>query len=187
MATVTFKRMFFIIVIVIGLAVIINILSDIISNYNDDYISDTSEKIEYNDVKEYLSKVDFSSGDNKELFKKGYSKVKIAKELTYVLGQKTLYLLDEPTTGLHYHDISVLLKVLNKLVDKGNTVITIEHNMHMLKSMDYLIDLGPDAGEKGGEIICTGTVKDIINNPNSYTGKFLKLHLEEEGTLSQFL
>ncbi|HPT08183.1 MAG TPA: excinuclease ABC subunit UvrA [bacterium] len=105
-------------------------------------------------------------------------RVKIAKELTYVLGQKTLYLLDEPTTGLHYHDISVLLKVLNKLVDKGNTVITIEHNMHMLKSMDYLIDLGPDGGEQGGYLLAQGEPEDLIRNDKSITGKYLKTYLK---------
>ncbi|MCK9439188.1 MAG: ABC-ATPase UvrA [Patescibacteria group bacterium] len=104
-------------------------------------------------------------------------RVKIAKELNYVLGQKTLYLLDEPTTGLHYKDIEMLLQVLNKLVDKGHTVVVIEHNMHMLKSMDYLIDLGPDGGEKGGYLLASGEPEDIIRNEKSITGKYLKDYL----------
>jgi excinuclease ABC subunit A len=105
-------------------------------------------------------------------------RVKISKELTYTLGQKTLYLLDEPTTGLHYRDIELLLQVLNKLVEKGHTVVVIEHNMHMLKSMDYLIDLGPDGGEKGGYLLASGEPEDIIRNEKSITGKYLKPYLK---------
>ncbi len=105
-------------------------------------------------------------------------RIKIAKELTYVLGQKTLYLLDEPTTGLHYRDIELLLQVLNKLVEKGHTVVVIEHNMHMLKSMDYLIDLGPDGGEKGGYLLASGEPEDLIRNEKSITGKYLKDYLK---------
>lgn len=105
-------------------------------------------------------------------------RVKISKELTYTLGQKTLYLLDEPTTGLHYRDIELLLQVLNKLVEKGHTVVVIEHNMHMLKSMDYLIDLGPDGGEKGGYLLASGEPEDIIRNDKSITGKYLKPYLK---------
>ena len=104
-------------------------------------------------------------------------RVKIAKELNYVLGQKTLYLLDEPTTGLHHQDIEMLLDVLNKLVDKGHTVVVIEHNMHMLKSMDYLIDLGPDGGEKGGYLLASGEPEDIVRSDKSITGKYLKDYL----------
>ena len=106
-------------------------------------------------------------------------RVKIAKELTYTLGQKTLYLLDEPTTGLHYKDIEMLLQVLNKLVEKGHTVVVIEHNMHMLKAMDYLIDLGPDGGEKGGYVLASGEPEDIIRNEKSITGKYLKEYLKK--------
>jgi len=106
-------------------------------------------------------------------------RIKIAKELTYVLGQKTLYLLDEPTTGLHYRDIELLLQVLNKLVEKGHTVVVIEHNMHMLKSMDYLIDLGPDGGEKGGYLLASGEPEDLIRNEKSITGKYLKDYLRK--------
>lgn len=101
-------------------------------------------------------------------------RIKVAKELTYTLGQKTLYLLDEPTTGLHYYDIELLLSVLNKLVDKGHTVLVIEHNLHMIKSMDYVIDLGPDGGDNGGEVVAVGEPEDIIRDPRSVTGKYLK-------------
>ena len=105
-------------------------------------------------------------------------RIKIAKELTYTLGQKTLYLLDEPTSGLHHHDIEMLLIVLNKLVDKGNSVLIIEHNLHMIKSMDYVIDLGPEGGAKGGKIMAVGEPEDIVREENSLTGKYLKPYLK---------
>lgn len=104
-------------------------------------------------------------------------RIKIAKELTHTLGKRTLYLLDEPTTGLHYYDIDMLLAVLNKLVEKGNSVLVIEHNMHMLKSMDYIIDLGPEGGEDGGRIVAAGAPEDIIRETDSVTGKYLKKFL----------
>ncbi len=104
-------------------------------------------------------------------------RVKIGKELTHKLGQRTLYLLDEPTTGLHYYDIAMLLAVLNKLVEKGNSVLIIEHNLHMLKSMDYLLDLGPDGGDDGGKLVAAGTPEEVANNPKSVTGKYLKEYL----------
>ena len=105
-------------------------------------------------------------------------RIKIAKELTHTLGKLTLYLLDEPTTGLHYHDIDMLLSVLNKLVEKGNSVMIIEHNMHMLKAMDYVIDLGPDGGEEGGRLVAAGAPEDIAREPESITGKYLKEYLK---------
>ncbi len=101
-------------------------------------------------------------------------RVKIAKELTHTLGKRTLYLLDEPTTGLHYYDIDMLLGVLNKLVEKGNSVFVIEHNMHMLKSMDYLVDLGPDGGEGGGRLVASGTPEEVAAHPDSLTGHYLR-------------
>lgn len=104
-------------------------------------------------------------------------RVKIGKELTHTLGKRTLYLLDEPTTGLHYYDIVMLLKVLNKLVEKSNSVLVIEHNLHMLKSMDYIIDLGPEGGDKGGKVVATGTPEEITNNESSITGEYLKEHI----------
>ena len=86
---------------------------------------------------------------------------------------KTVYILDEPTTGLHFEDIRILLRVLQKLVDRGNTVIIIEHNLDVIKSSDWVIDLGPEGGDDGGEVIAIGTPEQIINNKKSYTGKFL--------------
>ncbi len=105
-------------------------------------------------------------------------RVKIAKELTHNIGQRTLYLLDEPTTGLHYQDIDMLLKVLNQLVEKGNSVMVIEHNLHVLKAMDYLIDLGPDGGDEGGRIMAAGTPEEIAKNKKSATGSYLKEYLK---------
>ena len=106
-------------------------------------------------------------------------RIKIAKELTHRLGQRTLYLLDEPTTGLHYHDINMLLSVLNKLVEKGNSVLVIEHNIHMLKSMDYLIDLGPGGGEGGGKLVASGTPEEVAEKKESLTGNYLKSYLKK--------
>lgn len=101
-------------------------------------------------------------------------RVKLATELSKRDTGKTFYILDEPTTGLHFQDISHLLDVLQKLVNKGNTVLVIEHNMDVIKSADYIIDLGPEGGEKGGRIIARGTPEEVSKNPSSYTGKFLK-------------
>ncbi len=105
-------------------------------------------------------------------------RIKIARELSNFSKQKTLYLLDEPSVGLHYHDIKILIDLLNRLVDKGNTVVVIEHNMHIIKCADYIIDLGPEGGDKGGEVIACGTPEEIIKNEKSYTGKFLKQYLK---------
>lgn len=106
-------------------------------------------------------------------------RIKLAKELTNTLGKRTLYLLDEPTTGLHYHDIELLLHVLNKLVERGNTILIIEHNLHVIKSMDYIIDLGPDGGENGGRVIAYGTPEEIVRNEKSVTGEYLKSYLKK--------
>lgn len=100
-------------------------------------------------------------------------RVKLSDELSKK-GQNCLYLLDEPTTGLHFADLEKLLVVLRNLVSRGNTVIVIEHNLDVIKSADYIIDLGPDGGQKGGEIVGTGTPEEIAQNPRSYTGQFLK-------------
>ncbi len=100
-------------------------------------------------------------------------RVKLAEELSKRDTGRTLYILDEPTTGLHFDDINKLLKVLNLLVEKGNTVIVIEHELDIIKNCDYVVDLGPEGGNKGGEIIASGTVKEIKNNKKSYTAKFL--------------
>ena len=100
-------------------------------------------------------------------------RVKLAAELARKDTGKTVYILDEPTTGLHFHDISILLNVLNKLVDKGNTVIVIEHNMDVIKMADYIIDMGPEGGRYGGEILATGTPEQIVKKKNSYTAQYL--------------
>jgi excinuclease ABC subunit A len=105
-------------------------------------------------------------------------RVKLATELSKRDTGKTLYILDEPTTGLHFQDISHLLDVLQKLVDKGNTVLVIEHNMDVIKSADHVIDLGPEGGAKGGMIIAKGTPEEVSKNPASYTGRFLKVELK---------
>jgi excinuclease ABC subunit A len=104
-------------------------------------------------------------------------RIKLTRELAKRDTGKTLYLLDEPTTGLHFHDVKKLLKVLDKLVEKGNTVIVIEHNLDVIKSADHIIDLGPEGGEAGGEVIAEGTPEEVAKNPKSYTGQYLKKHL----------
>ncbi|MBT1703575.1 excinuclease ABC subunit UvrA [Chryseosolibacter indicus] len=104
-------------------------------------------------------------------------RVKLATELSKRDTGKTFYILDEPTTGLHFQDIAHLLDVLQKLVDKGNTVLVIEHNMDIIKSSDYIVDLGPEGGSKGGQIIATGTPEEVAKVTAGYTGKFLKIEL----------
>lgn len=106
-------------------------------------------------------------------------RVKLATELSKKDTGNTFYILDEPTTGLHFQDIQHLLDVLNKLVDKGNSVLIIEHNMDVIKVSDYLIDLGPEGGNEGGNIVFTGTPEDILKKKDSYTGKFLKMEMNE--------
>lgn len=106
-------------------------------------------------------------------------RVKLASELSKRDTGKTLYILDEPTTGLHFEDVKVLLDVLNKLVDKGNTVLIIEHNMEVIKVADYIIDLGPEGGDKGGKIVVQGTPEEIIKNTKSYTAQYLRGVLEK--------
>jgi excinuclease ABC subunit A len=105
-------------------------------------------------------------------------RVKLATELSKVSTGKTMYILDEPTTGLHFEDVNILLKVLNKLVGKGNTVIVVEHNLDVIKTADWVIDLGPEGGDEGGKIIAEGTPEQIVKNKKSLTGEFLKRELE---------
>ena len=105
-------------------------------------------------------------------------RVKLATELSKVSTGKTLYILDEPTTGLHFEDVNILLKVLNKLVGKGNTVIVVEHNLDVIKTADWVIDLGPGGGDEGGKIIAEGTPEQIVKNKKSLTGEFLKRELD---------
>jgi excinuclease ABC subunit A len=100
-------------------------------------------------------------------------RVKLAKELSKRATGRTLYILDEPTTGLHFHDVAKLLDVLHELVEQGNTVVVIEHNLEVIKTADWIIDLGPEGGDGGGEIIAAGTPEDIARATRSYTGQFL--------------
>nr|BBH90746.1 UvrABC system protein A [Thermosporothrix sp. COM3] len=112
-------------------------------------------------------------------------RVKLATELSRRATGRTLYILDEPTTGLHFADVDRLLQVLQRLVDNGNTIVVIEHNLDVIKSADWIIDLGPEGGDNGGEIVATGTPEDVMQNERSYTGYFLKRHLEQEGQFHQ--
>ncbi|HEY3182563.1 MAG TPA: excinuclease ABC subunit UvrA [Gaiellaceae bacterium] len=107
-------------------------------------------------------------------------RVKLAAELCKVATGKTLYILDEPTTGLHFADIEKLLEVLQRLVDAGNTVLVIEHNLDVIKQADYLVDLGPEGGEAGGEVIATGTPEEVAEIEQSYTGRYLRTLLERQ-------
>ena len=108
-------------------------------------------------------------------------RVKLAKELSKRATGRTLYILDEPTTGLHFHDVAKLLEVLHELVEQGNTVVVIEHNLEVIKTADWVIDLGPEGGDGGGEIVAWGPPEDIIKAPRSYTGQFLKPVLAKAG------
>lgn len=110
-------------------------------------------------------------------------RVKLATELSKKSTGRTIYILDEPTTGLHSHDVAKLIKVLNTLVDQNNSVLVIEHNLDVIKQSDYIIDLGPEGGDMGGTIVATGTPIEVAKNKNSYTGKFLKEIFEKEGKL----
>ncbi|MEA3266018.1 MAG: excinuclease ABC subunit A, partial [Candidatus Fermentibacteria bacterium] len=106
-------------------------------------------------------------------------RVKLAKELSRPSTSHTMYILDEPTTGLHPHDVGKLLKVLDRLVSAGNTVVVIEHNSDIIANSDWVVDMGPDGGDGGGEILVTGTPQDIAECKHSYTGQ----HLKELGRL----
>ena len=105
-------------------------------------------------------------------------RVKLATELSKRDTGNTLYILDEPTTGLHFEDVRVLLEVLQKLVDKGNTVLVIEHNMDVIKVADHIIDIGPEGGVAGGNVVCQGTPEEVVKCSASYTGKFLQEELK---------
>ena len=110
-------------------------------------------------------------------------RVKLASELAKRSTGHTMYILDEPTTGLHFEDVNKLLTVLSRLVDQGNTVVIIEHNLDVIKCSDWIIDLGPDGGDGGGSIVVEGTPEYVAKTDESYTGQFLKPILEEAGTL----
>ena len=108
-------------------------------------------------------------------------RVKLAKELSRRSTGRTLYILDEPTTGLHFHDVAKLLDVLHELVDQGNTMVVIEHNLEVVKTADWIIDMGPEGGDGGGEVVATGTPEEIARNPKSHTGAYLKPVLARKG------
>ena len=101
-------------------------------------------------------------------------RIKLAYELSKRSTGKTLYILDEPTTGLHVDDVNRLIEILQRLVDAGNTVVVIEHNLDMIKCADYIIDLGPEGGDKGGTVVVQGTPEKVVKCEKSYTGKYLK-------------
>ena len=101
-------------------------------------------------------------------------RVKLATELSKIATGRTIYILDEPTTGLHADDVRKLLEVLQRLVDSGNTVVVIEHNLDVIKCSDHIIDLGPEGGDGGGSIVCTGTPEEVAACEASYTGQYLK-------------
>ncbi|MBQ3103351.1 MAG: excinuclease ABC subunit UvrA, partial [Oscillospiraceae bacterium] len=105
-------------------------------------------------------------------------RVKLATELSKASTGKTIYILDEPTTGLHTDDVRRLLEVLERLVEKGNTVVVIEHNLDVIKSADYIIDLGPEGGDGGGTVVATGTPEEVAACEASYTGLYLKKALQ---------
>ncbi len=108
-------------------------------------------------------------------------RVKLAKELSRRATGRTLYILDEPTTGLHFEDIRKLLDVLHALVDTGNTVIVIEHNLEVIKTADWIVDLGPEGGDGGGWIVAEGAPEAVMDVPKSYTGQYLKAYLSRAG------
>ncbi|MFM7901466.1 MAG: excinuclease ABC subunit UvrA, partial [Bacteroidota bacterium] len=105
-------------------------------------------------------------------------RVKLATELSKKDTGNTFYILDEPTTGLHFEDVRILLEVLSKLTDKGNTVVVIEHNMDVIRCADHIIDIGPEGGSRGGELVAEGTPASIMKNPKSITGEYLKREIE---------
>jgi excinuclease ABC subunit A len=106
-------------------------------------------------------------------------RIKLSRELSKRSTGKTLYILDEPTTGLHFADIQKLLEVLNRLVELGNSVVVIEHNLDVIKTADFIIDLGPEGGDEGGRVIGCGQPEELAQNKQSYTGRFLKQILED--------
>ncbi|HHW62579.1 MAG TPA: excinuclease ABC subunit UvrA, partial [Rhodocyclaceae bacterium] len=108
-------------------------------------------------------------------------RVKLALELSKRDTGRTLYILDEPTTGLHFQDIELLLRVLQRLRNHGNTVLVIEHNLDVIKAADWLIDMGPEGGDGGGELLCSGTPETVAANPASHTGRYLRRMLAPRG------
>jgi excinuclease ABC subunit A len=104
-------------------------------------------------------------------------RIKLATELSRRSTGKTIYVLDEPTTGLHFEDVNKLVDILRKLSDGGNTVVVIEHNLDVIKCADYIIDMGPEGGDRGGTVVATGTPEEVAKNKKSYTGAYVKKYL----------
>ena len=107
-------------------------------------------------------------------------RIKLSTELSRRGTGKTIYILDEPTTGLHFADVHKLVEILRRLSDGGNTVVVIEHNLDVIKTADYLIDMGPEGGDRGGTVIAKGTPEEVAENPESYTGYYVKKYLENQ-------
>ena len=107
-------------------------------------------------------------------------RIKLATELSRRSTGKTVYILDESTTGLHFADVHKLTEILRRLAADGNTVIVIEHNLDVIKTADYIIDIGPEGGDKGGTVVACGTPEEVAENPNSYTGKYIKMMLDRK-------
>ena len=124
-----------------------------------------------NEQHEVDGAVSFSGGEAQ--------RVKLATELSRRATGKTLYLIDEPTTGLSFYDVHKLMDVIQRLVDKGNSIICIEHNLDVIRCSDWIIDLGPEGGDKGGEILVTGTPEEVAQHPTSHTGRYLARVLEQ--------
>jgi excinuclease ABC subunit A len=107
-------------------------------------------------------------------------RIKLATELSRKSTGRTIYILDEPTTGLHFEDVSKLIEILQRLTEGGNTVVVIEHNLDVIKTADYIIDLGPEGGDRGGTVLCVGTPEQIAKHKESYTGQYIKKMLEKK-------
>ena len=107
-------------------------------------------------------------------------RIKLATELSRRSTGRTIYVLDEPTTGLHFDDVNKLVTILRKLSEGGNTVVVIEHNLDVIKTADYIIDMGPDGGDRGGRVVACGTPEEVAKHPTSYTGQYVKRYLEAD-------
>ena len=107
-------------------------------------------------------------------------RIKLATELSRRSTGKTIYILDEPTTGLHFADVHKLTEILHRLAEGGNTVVVIEHNLDVIKTADYIVDMGPEGGDRGGTVIAKGTPEEVAENPVSYTGQYLRKYLERQ-------
>ena len=114
-------------------------------------------------------------------------RIKLATELSKRSTGKTIYILDEPTTGLHFADVHKLIEILRRLSDGGNTVVVIEHNLDVIKTADYIIDMGPEGGDGGGTVIAQGTPEEVAQIPESYTGQYVKKYLENSGNKEKAL